>query len=200
MAGAMCNLFTQTVDPLQGWAARAGFAPVTHDNAVPTGERFPKRLATILRNADRPELVDMQWGFERTVPGKRSGTTRKTVVTNVRNLASPFWRAMLASPAARCLVPFTEFAEPVMGGGRATHWFKVLDRPVAAFAGIWRMTDDGERFAFLTCEPNSLIAPLHPKAMPVVLDEADYSAWLTADWQTAARLVAPFPAQLMAVR
>ena len=54
-------------------------------------------------------------------------------------------------------------------------------------------------FAFLTCAPNPLVAPLHPKAMPVILHEADYQAWLTADWMEAAKLVTPFPSQLMAV-
>lgn len=54
-------------------------------------------------------------------------------------------------------------------------------------------------FAFLTCEPNPLVAPLHPRAMPVILAEADYSAWLTADWEEAVKLVTPFPSQLMAV-
>jgi putative SOS response-associated peptidase YedK len=88
----------------------------------------------------------------------------------------------------------------VIGGGRENHWFRILDRPVAAFAGIWRMTDQGERFAFLTTAPNSLIVPLHPKAMPVILHEADYATWLTADWSSAAHLVTAFPAQLMAAR
>ncbi|MBK9432467.1 MAG: SOS response-associated peptidase family protein [Sphingomonadales bacterium] len=33
--------------------------------------------------------------------------------------------------------------------------------------------DDQEKvFAFLTCEPNPLVAPLHPKAMPVILHPA----------------------------
>ena len=50
---------------------------------------------------------------------------------------------------------------------------------------------------FLTTEPNALIGAVHPKAMPVILDEGDYDRWLTADWQDAARLVAAFPSQLM---
>lgn len=32
-------------------------------------------------------------------------------VTNVRNLTSPFWRSALTTPANRCLVPVTAFAE-----------------------------------------------------------------------------------------
>ena len=39
-------------------------------------------------------------------------------VTNVRNLASPFWRSMLVNPERRCLVPSSAFAEPKIGAGR----------------------------------------------------------------------------------
>ena len=60
--------------------------------------------------------------------------------------------------------------------------------------------DYGEKvFAFLTCEPNPLVAPLHPKAMPVILQPEDYTAWLTTDWEEARKLVQPFPSQLMTV-
>lgn len=163
---------------------------------------WPKRRGAVARINEAGEHVfeTMAWGVPRTMPGKRPGTTVTSHVTNVRNLESPFWRSMLAQPARRCLVPFSEFAEPVIGGGRAEHWFRVLDRPVAAFAGIWRPSETGEVYAFLTCEPNSLVAPLHPKAMPVILPEDAYVTWLTAPWDQAKALVQPFPAQLMAVR
>ena len=139
------------------------------------------------------------WGVPCQVPGKRPGTKLTKHVTNVRNLSSPFWRSMLTNPERRCLVPFTSFAEPVIGGGRAEHWFTIKDRPLAAFAGIWRPTEVGEAFAFLTCEPSPLIAPLHPKAMPVILSEADYRAWLTGDWEDTQALASAYPSQLMAV-
>src|SRR3546814_2366438 len=45
-------------------------------------------------------------------------------VTNVRNLASPFWRSMLSKPEQRCLVPFTRFAEPKPNAGREEIWFR----------------------------------------------------------------------------
>ena len=54
-------------------------------------------------------------------------------------------------------------------------------------------------FAFLTCEPNPLVAPLHPKAMPVILHQEEYTTWLTAEWAEARKLVQPFPSQLMTV-
>ena len=111
---------------------------------------------------------------------------------------------MLANPERRCLVPFTRFAEPKPGkdaetGRPAEHWFTVSDRPVAAFAGIWRPSEAGNIFAFLTCEPNPLVAPLHPKAMPVVLGEADYDGWLSGNYDSACALAVPFPSQLMIV-
>ena len=53
--------------------------------------------------------------------------------------------------------------------------------------------------AFLTCEPNPLVAAVHPKAMPVVLHEEDYDAWLTGEYDNVCALAAPYPSQLMAV-
>ena len=40
---------------------------------------------------------------------------------------------------------------------------------------------------------------MYKRQMPVILQEADYQTWLTAEWDEAAKLVAPFPSQLMAV-
>lgn len=106
-------------------------------------------------------------------------------VTNVRNLKSPFWASMLRNPAQRCLVPFSRFAEPKLGpdgkGTKDEHWFRVADREVAAFAGLWLPSAVGDAYAFLTCAPNPLVAPLHPKAMPVILAEEDYNLWLEGD-------------------
>lgn len=61
------------------------------------------------------------------------------------------------------------------------HWFDVPSRSVVSFAGVWRPTERGVVFAFLTCEPNPLIAPIHPKAMPVLLAEEDEAKWLECD-------------------
>lgn len=114
------------------------------------------------------------------MPGKRiDKATGKPVmvstdVTNVRNYTSPFWRTAMANPEQRCLVPSTAFSEygQVRGddGKLPLHWFDVPSRPIVSFAGVWRPVHDGMAvFAFLTCEPNPLVAPIHPKAMPVLL-------------------------------
>lgn len=192
----MCNhyrLDARDIQMFKDWED-IGLPPVWAEDIYPKGAGLVARL-----KAGSKIFEAMHWGFPRTVPGKRPGTTKKTTVTNVRNLSSPYWKSMLANPAQRCLVPFSQFAEPKIGQGRAEHWFRILDRPVAAVAGIWRPTEVGNTFAFLTCEPNPLVAPLHPKAMPVILHEADYAKWLTCDFDEACGMAVPFPSQLMSV-
>jgi putative SOS response-associated peptidase YedK len=178
---------------------------------------YPRYEAPVIRmESGRRTLELMAWGFPRQLPGKTKMLTKH--ITNARNLASPFWRAAIATPVRRCLVPFTQFAEPKPGrdpdGRPAQHWFHLPSQPIAAFAGLWR-PGTGQRpeleagadqpgqpaalFAFATCEPNSLVAPLHPKAMPVILLPEDWNRWLTGTPDEALALQAPFPSQLMVV-
>lgn len=177
------------------WEAidRAAFADM---DGVPETEIWPRRKGYVVRQEGGQRRVDaMTWGVPLKVKGKRPGSTVTKHITNVRNLSSPFWRSMLESSLQRCLVPFTEFAEPKQG--RDEHWFSIPSRPVSAFAGIWRESEIGPVYAFLTCEPNALVAPLHPKAMPVILEEESYAAWLAGE--DAQKLAMPFPSQLMKV-
>ncbi|MES2289264.1 MAG: SOS response-associated peptidase family protein [Pseudomonadota bacterium] len=200
----MCNHYRndpEAMKHLPTWREYIAWdLPRRPDALEPKADVWPKYPAMIVRDEAGSRIADvMSWGVPTTIPGKRPGTSVQRRVTNVRNLASPFWRSMLARPMQRCLVPFSTFAEPVIGGGRSEHWFSVPSEPVAAFAGIWRPSTEGDVFAFLTCEPNPLVAPLHPKAMPVVLHPSDYDRWLDAEWDDACALVTPFPSQLMAV-
>lgn len=197
----MCNHYQVDSATLTAWASTAGFQGEVASGAIP--DVWPKRPATVARIDDGERVLDtMLWGVPHTLPGKRPGTSVTKHVTNVRNLSSPFWRSMLTNPDRRCLVPFSRFAEPKPGkdpetGRPAEYWFALRDRPVGAFAGIWRPSEAGRVFAFLTCEPNPLVAPLHPKAMPVVLGEDDYEDWLSGDYDSTCALAAPFPSQLM---
>lgn len=162
---------------------RPGFVitAAAHDDG-PAGPAPPRRLTT------------MRWGFP-PPPGV------KAPVVNVRNLSSPFWRTALARADRRCLVPATSFSEWSVdrnaAGRQQLHWFDIPSRPIFAFAGVWRPTGSGPAFAFLTCEPNILIGSIHPKAMPVILDEENYTPWLHADFTAACGLALPFASQLM---
>ena len=42
--------------------------------------------------------------------------------------------------------------------------------------------------AFLTREPNGVVAPIYPKAMPVILWPEEFATWLSADAEVAASL------------
>jgi len=80
------------------------------------------------------------------------------------------------------------------------------DRPLFAFAGLWTtwrgvrgpksapVEGTHELFGFLTTEANVIVAPIHPKAMPVILrsqEEAD--RWLEADTPDVPALQRPLP-------
>ena len=68
-----------------------------------------------------------------------------------------------------------------------------------AFAGVVFGTGPGEldRFAFLTCAPNTVVGSVHPKAMPVILHGATKDAWLTGD--AADALAMPVADELMRI-
>lgn len=110
---------------------------------------------------------------------------------------------MLAIPARRCLVPVTAFSEygqvPGEDNREPLHWFDVPRRPIFAFAGIWRPTERGNAYGFLTTDPNAIVEPIHPKAMPVILHDDDYDRWLSAPWDLARELAAPYPSHLIAL-
>jgi putative SOS response-associated peptidase YedK len=56
------------------------------------------------------------------------------------------------------------------------------------------------RRALAPAKPNPLVGAIHPKAMPVILDEADYAVWLHASFDEACALAKPYPSQLMALQ
>ena len=200
----MCNLYsmTATVDEL-----RKIFGPFDgdRDNLPPFDEIYPGKLAPVLRRTESgaQRLEMMRWGF----PGPAAAKSRP--ITNVRNLDSPFWRSALNVPARRCVVPVTSFcewtAEPDPETKRkAKVWFGLNENvpPLFAFAGLWRPGDRNSEepyMAFLTCEANDVVGPIHPKAMPVMLRPADAERWLTAERASACELAQPFAATEMRV-
>ncbi len=115
------------------------------------------------------------------------------------------WKPWLLRTEHRCLVPFTRFAEPKnvsdrQGPGDTNWWFNVEDQPVPCFAGLWKVDADHDRvYAFCTTEPNPLVAPKHPKAMPVILLAEDQERWLTAPVEEALTMLTAYPSQLMRV-
>ena len=92
-------------------------------------------------------------------------------------------------------------------GKKVWTWFAINDeRPLFAFAGIWctwygtrgtqKAPEQGGHllYGFLTTEANGVVAPVHVKAMPVMLRTAEEcDAWLTVEPAEALNMQRPLP-------
>ena len=201
----MCNLYSHTkpaqaardlAKGLGDWDNKAG-------NLELLDAIFPDGVAPVVRATPKGrELVKMRWGFPSPPQAKSPYTT------NVRNTKSGWWRTWLGMPHNRCLVPVTSFCEYDWRSGKAIpSWFALDEsRPLFFFAGIWRPWTGtrgtkkgpvtGERlvYAFLTTEPNAEVAPMHEKAMPLLLlDREVRETWLMGSVEEALALQKPAP-------
>lgn len=180
-----------------------------HFHNLPT-EVYPDRLGLVLRRdgeqldaeggvtMPKPRWTweTMRWGFPSPKPGG-------PLVTNLRHPEKPYWRPYLGVEH-RCAVvatSFFEYDERTRGAKRMTQVeFARADGEPFCFAGLWRKwsgvrgtkkdPEEGEHhlFTFLTTEPNEVVAPVHPKAMPVLLSQDEVDAWLTAPTKEAFEL------------
>jgi len=71
---------------------------------------------------------------------------------------------------------------------------------VFAVACFWQPTKEGNGFTMATCEPNSLVAPIHPKAMITILAPDDADTWLRGSYDEVVSLQRPYDATKMRVR
>lgn len=207
----MCNLYN--IKPAR--AEYLAYFDATEDprNEVEVEKDYaaPGKPGFVIREEQGARVLStMKWGFPTRKPRKRAPKEGELPFlydwwTNARNLSNSMWKPWLLNAQHRCLVPFTRFSEPKavadrVAPGDTNWWFTVEDQPMPCFAGIWKIDQDHDRvYAFCTTEPNPIVAPKHPKAMPVILLAEDHDRWLHGSIEDVLALQAAYPSQLMAV-
>ena len=206
MGTFMCNLYSirRTRDEIRNLVG------AVHDltaNQPPLLGVYPDYEAPVVRmEKGERKIANARWGLPSPAFALK-GRNSDSGITNVRNTASSHWKRWL-SPANRCLVPLTSFAEPetLPDGKKQNAWFALDEsRPITFFAGVWvpqwksvRKVKEGETtndlYAFLTTDPNKEVVTIHPKAMPVILTKPEeWETWLNAEWSIARKLQRPLP-------
>ena len=199
----MCNRARMSSEPETLWGSAAKlFSERPRDNRFDPRELRPKSRNFVIREQDGERAWDvMTWDV--------LGGQAKWAMTNVRQLSLPQWRRLAEKPENRCIAPLTEFCEFTpekhdLGDGKpplkGEMWFQVVDQPVFAIGGFWQRTKEGNGFTMVTCDPNELVAPIHPKAMITILKPGDVDTWLRGSYGEVLALQKPYAAAKMTVR
>jgi putative SOS response-associated peptidase YedK len=129
-------------------------------------------------------------------------TSNPKPVNNARDdkLMTPFWRKWFTEPQYRCLIPFTEFAEAEGPKGKMTRtWIGVKDQPIAAWAGLWRPSDEwGNVYTGVMVDATKELWHIHDR-MPAILDAVAQDLWLNAPPDDALKLLSTYAAAKLAV-
>jgi putative SOS response-associated peptidase YedK len=189
----MCGRFTQQ-RPASELAEIFAAEPLVDDpgphyNVAPTDEAL-----VVVQRDERRAITAYRWGLiphwaESAKVGSRMFNARAETLT-----ASPAFRDSLRRK--RCLVPVESFYEWRREGTiRQPYAIARADGRPLVLAGLW----DGWRdpasetvrrtFTIVTTRPNRTMAEIHDR-MPVVLDDADWPAWLDPAPAEPGRLLA----------
>jgi putative SOS response-associated peptidase YedK len=178
------------------FAPRYNIAPQS-DVLVVRADRDAGRIAELARWGLIPA-----WAKDPAIGAKLINARGETVADK------PSFRS--AFRRSRCLIPANGFYEwkPIDGSPRPRKqpfYIHPADRQLFAFGGIcelWRGSDGPVRTcSIITTAANGMMQPIHER-MPLILDPAEFDAWLDPGNQDAASLralVRPCPDERVAV-
>lgn len=179
----------------------------------PPADVFPTGLAPFIRLADpgsRHKVVDdgafglLPFFAKELAYGRRTCNARSETVHRLASFRDAWRRAQ------RCIVPAECVYEPCWESGRAVRWR--IGQPGAVPLGIagiytrWRHPERFELFSFAMLTVNAdghpvfqrMHRPGEEKRMVVILDPADYDAWLGCEVADAASFFRPWRGELLA--
>lgn len=191
------------------WDLLARLAKLAPDglklNLPPEERFFPGQEAPVILQENNRRIVRrMYWGL---VPDfwRKPLEEKRFSTFNYNSRATDWLQKPTYSKAIRsqrCLIPATYFCEYTgpKGHKRAIP-FRRPDGEAFAMAGVWNLWKGQHKgvlvsmhtFSMLTTSANEVVAPIHPKAMPVILEWDDANVWLEGSTQEAIRLVRPCP-------
>jgi putative SOS response-associated peptidase YedK len=190
----MCGryLITSPVEALRQIFGFAGPAP----NLPPRWNVAPTdRMPVIRRDAGERVLSVLRWGL---VPSWAKDLSVGSRMINARGESvaeKPAYRD--AFRARRCLVPADGFYEWPEGPTAPGHpfMFALRDGKPFAFAGLWESWrapagETVETFTIVNTAAEGAMTAYHHR-VPVVLDPADYDAWLDVSRDAAPLVKAP---------
>jgi putative SOS response-associated peptidase YedK len=167
----------------------------------------PTQLVAAVRvspDAGERQLAMLRWGL---VPSWAKDPSLGNRMINARAetvAEKPSFRP--AFKQRRCLVVADGYYEwKKVGSKKQPYYFRVRQRDVFAFAGLWEVwrggedTDDLESCTVITTDANELARSVHDR-MPVILDPEDYDLWLDPHAQDRERiepLLRPYDASQM---
>lgn len=178
----MCNLYAVRKSAAEVAAHFRVTLPAAQFNAPE--EVYPGYPGMVVREAEGSRLLQsMAWGWPLRLKGMKRESKPKPV-NNIADLRKPMWVGFARKPKWRCLIPLTRFAEAEgVKGSKTRTWFSLHDRPIFAWAGLWRDSAEwGPVYSGVMTDCNEAIRPVHDR-MPVLLHEDEYEQWLHGDFE-----------------
>ena len=183
---------------------------------VPPDLAYPGHMAPfIIRESDREELArQVELGLFGLVPhwakdlafGRRTYNARSETIAEKPSFRDA-WRR-----GRRCIIPAESIHEPCWETGRGVRW-RISRRDgvpmgIAGLWGIWKSPDGEDVLSFtmitINADDHEVFKQFHrpgdEKRMVVILDEADYDAWLDCPPERMKSFLRQFPAARLEAR